>query len=777
MSVATASYWSGSIINSATSSYVENAQSASYVQNAQTASYVVQAQSASYWSGSIINSATASYVENAQSASYVLNAQSASYWSGSITNAATASYVVTAQTASYVLNAVSASFALTASYISGSGGGVGFPFSGSAIITGSLFVSGSTISGSFVGDGSGITGLTAGGKIHTQTSEASTWTVTHNLGVQYPNVTVYNSSNEIIIPQTITATDANTLTLTFGSAVAGYAVAGIGGIINVQGRTTQQYFTASTTWSFAHNLGDKYVSLQAFDDAFEMMIPTTIRLVDFTSSLLLFDSASSGYAVATIGGDLPAISSSYAGYTLQVASSAPYSASWVAVPNVTVTTAQTASYANNFTVGGTLTAQTINVQTITSSIEFVTGSTRNGSLAANTHQFTGSVLMSGSLNVGGASTFSSGITSNSTLATYLTNGTVLLRDNGASQVEVNIRHTNSRNGVISFTQDGVADRWAIGTKPSDGTLYFSSNFDLSSPKVVITSTGNVGIGTTSPQRQFVISNGGAEGLEISAGSGRTTIISYNRSTSAWLPLVLTEGTSNVLIGTTSDNGYKLRVSGGIYAGNLYLQQSQASGGGTLTLANNDPSPDSGTVIGQVNFYNTDADIPGVAAYMRAYTGASFGVGGQLGFGTQNTWSSGTLNQRMFIDNAGNIGAPSGTNIYNASDRRLKRNISSIENGLSKVMALNPVKFNWIEKFVESEENKDMLGFIAQELLPHIPEAVESFGESDLHINGIIIENPLRVNEKFIIPVLVKAIQELSAKNTALEERLTALENK
>ena len=35
-------------------------------------------------------------------------------------------------------------------------------------------------------------------------------------------------------------------------------------------------------------------------------------------------------------------------------------------------TAATASYADNFTVGGTLTAQTINVQIITSSIEFNT---------------------------------------------------------------------------------------------------------------------------------------------------------------------------------------------------------------------------------------------------------------------------------------------------------------------------------------------------------------------------------------------------------------------
>jgi hypothetical protein len=377
-----ASYWSGSITNAATASYVVTAQTASYVLqavsasywsgsilNATSASYATNALSASYWSGSILNATSASYatnalsasywsgsIENAATASYVLNAVSASYWSGSILNSTSASYALTASyaanvplTASYALTANTASYALTASYISGSGAGVGFPFSGSAIITGSLYVSSSFISGSFVGDGSGITGLTAGGKIHTQSTAASTWTFTHNLGVQYPNVTVYNASNEIILPQTITATDNNTLTLTFGASVAGYAVAGIGGIINVQGRTTQQYFTAATTWSFAHNLGDKYVSIQAFDDAFEMMIPSTIRLVDYTSSVLLFESASSGYAVATIGGNLPAISSSYAGYTLQVASSAPYSASWVAVPNVTVTNAVTASYLNPIT--------------------------------------------------------------------------------------------------------------------------------------------------------------------------------------------------------------------------------------------------------------------------------------------------------------------------------------------------------------------------------------------------------------------------------------------
>jgi hypothetical protein len=57
----------------------------------------------------------------------------------------------------------------------------------------------------------------------------------------------------------------------------------------------------------------------------------------------------------------------------------------------------TSSYADNFTVAGTLTAQTLVVQTITSSVDFVTGSTRFGSLSSNTHIFTGSMSVSGGL--------------------------------------------------------------------------------------------------------------------------------------------------------------------------------------------------------------------------------------------------------------------------------------------------------------------------------------------------------------------------------------------
>ena len=79
--------------------------------------------------------------------------------------------------------------------------------------------------------------------------------------------------------------------------------------------------------------------------------------------------------------------------------------------------AATASSADNFLVRGTLTAQTIVVQTITSSTEFVTGSTKFGTQLSNTHQFTGSVSITGSLSVTGSIYFTEALSNPQTIIT------------------------------------------------------------------------------------------------------------------------------------------------------------------------------------------------------------------------------------------------------------------------------------------------------------------------------------------------------------------------
>jgi len=134
---------------------------------ASTASYVASVASSSYSTFAV----TASYVLISQTASYVAVAVSASR----------ATSAANADTASYVLNAVSASYALTSSY---------------AASVGINFV---------------------------QSSPSSTWTINHNLNNKYPLVQIYDSSDAVIIPATIVGTNTNTVTVTFSTAISGYA--------------------------------------------------------------------------------------------------------------------------------------------------------------------------------------------------------------------------------------------------------------------------------------------------------------------------------------------------------------------------------------------------------------------------------------------------------------------------------------------------------------------------------------------------------------------------
>jgi len=60
--------------------------------------------------------------------------------------------------------------------------------------------------------------------VHDHTTSATSWTVTHNLGQKFVNVTVYDSTDNVIIPQTIVATSTTVTTITFNTAITGTAV-------------------------------------------------------------------------------------------------------------------------------------------------------------------------------------------------------------------------------------------------------------------------------------------------------------------------------------------------------------------------------------------------------------------------------------------------------------------------------------------------------------------------------------------------------------------------
>ena len=104
--------------------------------------------------------------------------------------------------------------------------------------------------------------------------------------------------------------------------------------------------------------------------------------------------------------------------------------------------------------------------------------------------------------------------------------------------------------------------------------------------------------------------------------------------------------------------------------------------------------------------------------------------------------------RFLNNGAGEIGSIKTSNSVTAfntsSDYRLKENVRPLEDGLSRVSQINPVKFDWISDGTSTE------GFIAHELQEVFPDAVN--GEKDgEHMQG--------VDYGKITPLLVKAIQE------------------
>jgi hypothetical protein len=91
-----------------------------------------------------------------------------------------------------------------------------------------------------------------------------------------------------------------------------------------------------------------------------------------------------------------------------------------------------------------------------------------------------------------------------------------------------------------------------------------------------------------------------------------------------------------------------------------------------------------------------------------------------------------------------------------SDVRLKKDIADLDLGLPLVEALRPVSFKRI-----GGDDTEELGFIAQEVEAAIPRPLGMLSVDNLGTYG------LRKDD--LIAVLVKAVQELSARVTELED--------
>lgn len=123
-----------------------------------------------------------------------------------------------------------------------------------------------------------------------------------------------------------------------------------------------------------------------------------------------------------------------------------------------------------------------------------------------------------------------------------------------------------------------------------------------------------------------------------------------------------------------------------------------------------------------------------------------------------TTSSGDLTLARFYNNGGSRGSitisGSATSFNTSSDARLKENIVDSPSASSDIDAIQVRSFDW--KFDGANQK---YGMIAQELLEVAPEAV-SEGEKE--------EDMMSIDYSKLVPMLVKEIQSLRTRITALE---------
>ena len=110
---------------------------------------------------------------------------------------------------------------------------------------------------------------------------------------------------------------------------------------------------------------------------------------------------------------------------------------------------------------------------------------------------------------------------------------------------------------------------------------------------------------------------------------------------------------------------------------------------------------------------------------------------------------------------GSVSVTTSSTSYNtSSDHRLKENVTADWDATTRLKQLNPVRFNFI-----ADADTTVDGFLAHEVQSVVPEAITGT-HNEVDDDG----NPVYqgIDQSKLVPLLVKTIQELEARITALE---------
>ena len=386
------------------------------------------------------------------------------------------------------------------------------------------------------------------------------------------------------------------------------------------------------------------------------------------------------------------------------------------------------------------------------------------------------------------------------------------------------------------TQTGLRIRnQGIGGTANSYGLFVDAQSGSANNYSAIFAGGNVGIGTTSPSAKLEVSDncctgtsailfstsfGGSNGfigrsaggtssspsqtlagdtLSFFGGRGFTNGFGFINASSAAIRMVATEdftgfGSGTSIIFETSRNG-----DGAIErAERMRIDQNGNVGIGTATPAFKLDVRDGTGASFNGGHVQIGAQVAGADEKLIVFGDSTCGLSGTrpcLSIGEQDADDRMVLVAReSFRFSRGNV-LPDSDNVQSlgsttnrwtevwavngtiqTSDVRLKRGITNLKYGLSQVMQLRPVSFQW----KAGNDNRTHLGLIAQEVDAVMPEAVEKSADANA---------PLGMNYSNLIPVLIKAIQEqqgtleraqaeiktLRTENEALSKRIVSIE--
>jgi hypothetical protein len=342
--------------------------------------------------------------------------------------------------------------------------------------------------------------------------------------------------------------------------------------------------------------------------------------------------------------------------------------------------------------------------------------------------------------------------------------------------------------ITNFVDSLLIQTNSDGSAPTTGTLNAAtgnigigkSTFSAITSGDYNTAIGyNTGLFLTGGEQNEMIGYHAGKGLTTGA---RNTLIGTNAGTS------VTTGVSNVIIGNnagelTSTSSYSVRIgyaagSNNNQSGSVFI--GQQAGGSNQGAGN--------TVVGrQALFtYGTGANCTAFGHQsLMANTSGSNNTA--IGASAGNSITTGSYNQcigynaqplsattsNQFTLGDANIAdlRCNDTSISALSDQRDKTEIVDSSYGLDFINTVQPRQFKWATREGNIKDGKTRLGFIAQELL------TACNGNNNV-LDLVLGEGTDKMEAKYgnLVPILVKAIQELSTKNDALEARITALES-